>query len=138
MARITYNEPTSGVSLPWVGDELSREHILAGGFMLHAADFSVNPVGSGRKYVESGTLVGRTVAERDAGRGFGPYSAGDSTATPAVPADDEVYLVLYDVWDAADDPETALYRHGSLVYEDKLPVGVDLAVVRANYETLGG
>lgn len=134
MASIKYNDPVSGVSLPWVGDELSREHVLAGGFMLNAAGFTADA--QGRVEVPSGTLVGRTMAERTAGTGFGPYSAGNPTATPAVPADDEVYLVIYDVYDAAENPECALYRHGSLVYEDKLPVGTDVPVVRSNYETL--
>ncbi len=126
MASIKYGTPQSGVSLPWVGDELTREHVVAGGFMLHAADFPVNPSGTGRKYVESGTLVGRTYAERDAGAGFGPVDA----------ADDEPYLLLYDVYDANENPEAALYRHGSLVYENKLPEGTDVEAVRANYDTL--
>lgn len=126
MAGIKYGTPVSGVSLPWVGDELAREHVVAGGFMLHAPDFSVNPSGSGRKLVESGTLVGRTYAERDAGTGFGPAGAED----------DEVYLLLYDVYDANENPEAALYRHNSLVYEDKLPEATDIAVVRENYQTL--
>ncbi len=133
MASIKYGTPISGVSLPWVGDELTREHVVAGGFMLNAADFPVNPSGTGRKYVESGALVGRTYAERDAGTGFGPLAID---GTSGAVTDDESYLLLYDVYDANESPEAALYRHGSLVYEDKLPVGTDIAAVRANYDTL--
>lgn len=131
MASIKYNDPVSGVSLPWVGDELSREHVLAGGFMLNAAGFIADA--QGRVEVPSGTLVGRTITERTAGTGFGPVAI-DGTSGAAT--DDEVYLVIYDVYDAAENPECALYRHGSLVYEDKLPVGTDVSVVRSNYETL--
>lgn len=131
MAKITYRTPESGVSLPWVGDELNREHIVPGGTMLDAASFSANA--DGRRYVESGSLVGRSYSERDAGEGFGPAAlpAADGTG-----GDDEVYLLLYDVWDADDNPEAALYRPASLVYEDKLPADTDLAAVRARYETL--
>lgn len=198
MAKITYATPQSGVSLPWVGDELNRDHVLPGGVVLQEAAFE--PVGNvdatltaaaaigatslsvsalsgaipagtnlyfgeagefarltadaaegatsltvealvnalelgdtatytgmnGRRYAESGSLLGRTYAERDAGTAFGPYAAGD----------DEVYLLLYDVYDVTENPEATVYRHGSLVYEDKLPAGVDMAAVRDRYQTL--
>ena len=64
-----------------------------------------------RRYIPSGTLVGRTFAERDSGTGFGPWAASD----------DEVYLVAYDLYDALLDNEVALYRNGSIVKENFLP-----------------
>jgi len=81
-----------------------------------------------KKRVYSGTLVGRTVAERAAGTGFGPYAGGD----------DEVYLVLHDIIDVDMDPSVTLYRNGSLVYETKLPAATiaQIAVVRSKYQTI--
>ena len=131
MAGIKYSTPDSGVSLPWVGDELTREHVLAGGVVLEADDYTADA--SGRKYAQSGSLVGRTYAERDAGRGFGPVAIDGTSGDPT---DDEVYLLLYDVYDVNDNPEAALYRHTSLVHENKLPADTDVAAVRANYQTI--
>jgi hypothetical protein len=85
-------------------------------------------VGSGKRFVESGTLIGRTRAERDAGGGFGPWTTGD----------EEEYLLAFDVHDADTDPDCDLYRHGCLVKENLLPaqarVTAALARVRALYE----
>lgn len=74
--------------------------------------------GTGKKLVPSGTPVGRTYTERDAGTGFGP----------AVSTDDEIFLIVGDVTDATLDPDCALYRNGSLVKENFLP----------NWSTLAG
>lgn len=62
--------------------------------------------------VVSGTLVGRTIAERDANTGYGP----------AADADDEFYLVAFEVMDVSNNPDVDLYRHGGVVYENFLPV----------------
>jgi hypothetical protein len=62
--------------------------------------------------VVSGTLVGRTYAERDANTGFGP----------AADADDEFYLVAFEVQDVTNNADVTLYRHGGVVYENFLPV----------------
>jgi hypothetical protein len=61
--------------------------------------------------VASGTVVGRTIAERDANTGFGP----------AADTDDEIYIVVYDVTDVASNPDVDLYRHGGVVKENYLP-----------------
>lgn len=94
---------------------------------LEAAD-TATYVGSGKRYVESGVLLGRTRAERDAGTGYGPWAAGD----------EEEYLLAFDVHDADANPECELYRHGCLVKENLLPaptrVAALLARVRALYE----
>lgn len=66
-----------------------------------------------RKPVAAGVLVGRTFAERTAGTGFGVADV----ATP----DDEIYLTAFAVQDAAINPDAALLRHGTLIYEDKIP-----------------
>lgn len=83
--------------------------------------------------IPSGTVVGRTYAERDAGDPFGP--AGDS--------DDEVYLIAFDVTDVNNNNDAELYRHGGLVKENYLPVWSALsaavkAKVRAAYQTTLG
>ncbi len=61
--------------------------------------------------IPTGTAIGRTIAERNAGTGFGP----------AVSTDDEIYLVAVGVENAADIDEVNLYRHGRVVYENFLP-----------------
>jgi hypothetical protein len=68
--------------------------------------------GFGDRYIPSGTVVGRTYTERDAGTGFGP----------AADADDEFFLVAWDVTDANHVDDVELYRPGGIVYENFLPV----------------
>lgn len=89
--------------------------------------------GIGLKSIASGTVIGRTYAERDAGTAFGP--AGDS--------DDEVYLVAFDVTDAAQSADVELYRHGGIVKENRLPQWATLSStlktkIRAAYSTTKG
>lgn len=80
--------------------------------------------------IPSGTVVGRTIAERDAKTPFGPADA----------ADDEIFLVAFDVSDALRVNDIELYRPNSIVKENYLPevlagtldAGV-LAEVRARY-----
>lgn len=85
------------------------------------------------KNVPSGTLIGRTFTERDANTPFGP----------AADADDEVYLLAFDVTDAATDPDCTLYRPGSLVKENFLTSfpGLSTALkakVRSLYQCVRG
>jgi hypothetical protein len=67
--------------------------------------------GIGKKTVVSGSPVGRTIAERDAGTAYGP----------AVSTDDEIYLLAHDVTDVNIDNDCELYRHGRIVKENFLP-----------------
>lgn len=95
--------------------------------------------GTGRKYVPSGTIVGRTFEERTAGKGFGPV---DYTAETSVD-DDDVWIIVNDVHDVDDNPDVELYRKGSLVAENFLPGWDDLdpilkTWVRDNYECILG
>lgn len=89
--------------------------------------------GSQLATVVSGTPVGRTFAERAAGTGFGVAAA----------ADDEVYLVAFDVTNVANNNDVELYRYGGIVKENLLPnfatliAGV-LTKIRANYQTTRG
>lgn len=65
----------------------------------------------GTEFIASGTLIGRTLAERDANTAFGA----------AAVTDDEIYLSLFDISDAKNNDDVELYRHGSLVKENYLP-----------------
>ncbi len=67
--------------------------------------------------VPSGTVVGRTLAERNAGTAFGPAGA----------ADDEVYIICYDLYNAVINADIELYRPNSIVKENFLPEIATLA-----------
>lgn len=100
---------------------------------IEAGDTAVYAGTSTLKTVPSGTLVGRTYAERDAHTGFGP----------AADADDEIYLLAFDVTDALTNPDCELYAHGAIVKENFLPGFSGLstalkAAVRAKYVTTIG
>jgi hypothetical protein len=85
--------------------EQLAEPILTGDVATYAG------AGVKKKRVPSGTLIGRTYTERDAGTGFGPWANGD----------DEPFLVAFEITDAADRPEVELVSHGTKVYENNLP-----------------
>jgi hypothetical protein len=85
--------------------------------------------------IPSGTAVGRTIAERDAGDDFGPAAA----------ADDEIFLIYFDIWDARYNPDFVGYRPyaGRIVKENFLPGFDDLAAgvvtaLRARYNLVRG
>jgi len=89
----------------------------------------------GRKTIKSGTLIGRTYAERDAGASFGP----------AVYNDDEFYILMFDRIDAFNDNDIELYRPTSQVKENFLPewttISVNaqlLAKLRSTYQCYQG
>ncbi len=183
MARIVYEPTDQTTDRKWIADFLNREHLLAGGAKLDAAQFigvksvrvTVGAAGAAGgattvpvaalgaaipngtvlnfgtnkfatlnaaaaagatslttlaiptalvsgdtavyvpkgsfKTVPSGTILGRTYAERDANTPFGP----------AADTDDEVYLLVFAVTDADINNDVTLYRWGSLVKENFLP-----------------
>lgn len=84
--------------------------------------------------VPSGTLVGRTLAERDANAPFGPA---------AYETDEEIFLTAFDVADLNKSDDVELYRHGFTVKENYLPQWADFvagekAWLRANYQCIVG
>lgn len=107
----------------WAGDFSDRKSHIPGGITLDAAAFPVGTFPDG--IVPSGTLVGRTAAERDADTPFGPFAAGDA----------EVYLT-FDVAVLADDPAVAAYRPGCIVYPMHLPATSKVAAAAAEIERL--
>lgn len=81
--------------------------------------------------VASGTLIGRTYTERDAGTGL----------SPAVSTDDEFYIVAFDVTDLTKGNDVELFRPGAAVFEDLLPQWSSLSAalktkLRATYRCL--
>jgi hypothetical protein len=72
-----------------------------------------NSLGPQSKFIRSGILVGRTLAERDAGT---PYGAPD-VATP----DDELFLIAFDVPNTYLDNDIVLVKQQSNVKENYLP-----------------
>jgi hypothetical protein len=109
MKRVSYTTPEL-TSPAWAGDYLDRSTLLPGGAKINAAAFTAGA--DGKKYIPSGTLLGRTFVERTAGTGFGPAT---------VASDDEMFLLAFDVVDALIEDDCELYRHGSLVKENFLP-----------------
>lgn len=90
--------------------------------------------GVSKKRVPSGTLVGRTYAERDAGTGFGPAD---------VAADDEIYLTVRDISDLSMQTDMEFYKPNSLVKENFLPGWATMttqqkANIRALYRCITG
>jgi len=69
--------------------------------------------GSGKmkRAVPSGTVLGRTIAERDAGTGYGPF----------LDTDDEIFIVAFENPDIDMANEVDLVRPGFAVYENYLP-----------------
>jgi hypothetical protein len=63
------------------------------------------------KRILSGTLLGRTFAERDTSDPLGPLAAGD----------EEVFILYHDIDDASVIADAELYRPGSIVKENFLP-----------------
>lgn len=96
---------------PWAGDYGDRRALVPGGGKLNAADFTAGS--DGKKFVPSGTVVGRTIAERDASQGYGPAAVGDA----------DVHIVYHDVADALHINDCTLYRAkaGLIVKETFLP-----------------
>jgi hypothetical protein len=132
MKRVNFSTPER-TDPAWAGDYLDRNTLVPGGAKVDASEFTADS--EGRKYIQSGTLLGRTYVERDAGTGFGPAD----TATP----DDEIFLLAFDVSDATFEDDCELYRHNSLVKENLLPDyatynATDLAVLRSLYQCTTG
>lgn len=109
----------------WMADYANREHVIAGGAKLDAAQFPADA--QGRRFVTSGTPIGRTTIERDAGAGFGPAAA----------TDDEFFLLNADVVDANKNNDCDLYRHDGLVKENFLPGFATMAAdIKAKIKSL--
>lgn len=106
-----------------------------------SGDKAIYGAGYGRKLVPAGTLVGRTLTERDNGTGFGPadIQADEEDTT----FDHEIFLTLFDVVDAAQNPDVELVRPGAVIKENFLPgwasyTAPQKAWLRAHYHCIVG
>lgn len=82
----------------------------------------------GRKYIPSGTPVGRTRAERDANTAYGPADEND----------DDYGFTVYDILDATVDPDCVVLRPGieTQIAENHLPqIATDMFDASANLLT---
>ncbi len=111
--KLTYT-PKEQTSPAWAMDELDRAALIAGGGFLKASAFTANT--DGKRYVPAGTLVARTWTKQEAKEGFIPFDPLVHTDTDA-----QVYLTVYDVYDATEDGHCSLYRHGCQVRYQSLP-----------------
>lgn len=74
----------------------------------------------------SGTLCGRTYAERDAGTSFGP----------AAVTDDEIFLLAFDKPNLKVDNDAVFYRHNGRVKENYLPNYTTLSTAGNEVQTV--
>lgn len=100
---------------------------------LEGGESATYPGTSPIRKLESGTLVGRTFTERDAGTAYGVAD----TTTP----DDQLFLVAFENTDLENNNEVTLVRHQTLIYEDKLPGWSSLTTgtktaIRARYQCI--
>lgn len=79
-----------------------------------------------RVAVESGTLVGRTRAERANGTGFGPWAIGD----------EEVYLTMVDVPDASRNNDVSFLQNLVTIKENYLPKWSTLSALVNEVQTV--
>lgn len=124
---MTQTGPTLGAPT-WAGDWLDRNSLVPGGAKVNPADFAAGS--DGAKRIPGGTVLGRTIAERDAGQGYGPAADTDPAS--------EIFILALDVTDALDISDCELYRPGKIVKENFLPDWATLtatikAALRAKY-----
>ena len=129
MAQATWSNQSFELA-SFAAEQFTPEKLLNAGAKLVAAEFTET---DGKRPVQAGFFVGRTFVERDAGTGFGVADSG----TP----DDELYLTAFEVVDANINADVTLLRHGTLIYEDKLPgwsglSAGDKAAIRAAYQCI--
>ncbi len=109
----------------WAGDFIGADSLVPFPAKVDAA--TVAALADGRKFVPSGTPVGRTFIERDANAPFGL----------AADADDEMLLTARDIYDAAKNNDVELYRPGRVVKENFLPAFQTMsAAIKAKIRSL--
>lgn len=114
---MTTTGPTKAAPV-FTNDFLGRDQLIPGGAKVNSADVGFVADSAGRKFIAAGTAIGRTLAERDASTGFGP----------AADADDEVYLIAFDVTNALDLDDVELIRPNVVIKENFLPAWATLSV----------
>lgn len=80
--------------------------------------------------IPSGTVVGRTFAQRDAGTSFGAVSVANLATY------DELYLVAFDVVDASNFNDVELVRQGVRIKENYLPAYTAMSTAVSEVQTI--
>jgi len=94
---------------------------------LESGDTATYPGTSGRKYIPSGTVFGRTFAERAANAPWGP----------AADTDDEILIGTREIFDANKMNDMEFYRPGKVVKENYLPGWANLsAAIKAKIRAI--
>ncbi|MEO7102865.1 MAG: hypothetical protein ABI119_05965 [Gemmatimonadaceae bacterium] len=114
----------------WSGDALGREYLMPAGSKIDNTAFG-SADATGAIEIPSGTVVGRTIAERNSGSPFGP----------AADTDGEFYITAFDITNALvlDDVELCRPYAGLVVKENFLPTALSAlsvtvqAAIRARY-----
>lgn len=119
----------------WAGDALGREYLMPAGSKIDNTAFG-SADSTGAIPIPSGTVVGRTIAERNSNSPFGP----------AADTDVDIYITAFDITNALvlDDVELARPYAGLLVKENFLPTPLASltttiqAAIRARYTCTTG
>jgi hypothetical protein len=110
----------------WVSPEAASIPVFPTSAIIADAT-AYNYPGYGARPIRSGTVVGRTYAERDTGVPFGL----------AVDADDEIYFVAFDVPDVLKSTEIVLVRYQVRIKENRVPGWAALsATIKTKLRTL--
>lgn len=126
MAIPSYTLTDLGASTPnWFQSRIGDSKLLIpGGVYLDLASFSVAPyLVSGKVIVSSGTLIGRTLADRTINKGWQPLSETLATTAIAAIASYEISILYQDMPDVAVNwhGDGVQPRAGNLILENFLP-----------------
>jgi hypothetical protein len=136
-SQLTFNNGVTTWTTAAAAAGATTLNVIAASFAIPSGAIAVYQ-GTGRVYVANGTVIGRTIAERDAGTAFGPAADADAAAGAG-----EVFILAHDIDDALTNADATLYRPGSMVDEAHLAGWAALSAalktyIRANYLCMRG
>lgn len=111
---VTFRPYERDATPAWMGTPITHpKTTIPGGILIEASEFPTVTERDNKRFLEGGTFLGRTIAERDAGTGFGP----------ALETDEEFAIALVDVADLDEDNITAGLQPnvGTVIYENFCP-----------------
>jgi hypothetical protein len=133
--RFEWTNWDSTDELTWAKESPTFNNLIPAGAVLDVDEFPSTP--GEPVTIPSGTLVMRALADRD----DGPWVPFDHTSYNS--STHEAFLTYHAIYDARNEDEVTLYRHGRIVAYNKLPGWDDLhadakAAVHALYQTVYG
>ena len=137
--QIIFNDWTEERNPAWAKEAPTYNNLVIAGAILDVEEFTAAE--DGRVEIPSGTLVMRALEDREDGP-FVPFEPYDSVEETGYQADThEAYLTYHGIYDARNNDEVTLYRHGRVVAYNKLPGWDDLdegaqAAIHALYQTM--